>query len=210
MPQTPPRRVFYDAEFLDDGDRVHLISIGMVDDRGHVLSLVNAEMPWRRVKRHPWLAENAVPHLPTRPDWRGRRDGRLNHASQFVTTKARIAEQVAQFLHPGACEAGHEPIDWFYTPETEHNIPRPELWAWYGAYDHVALAQLFGPMAELPPWIPMYTRDLQQEADRLGVDLEQEVPRRHDPHEALSDAFWNRDAWRYLNRYTDDRPENPS
>jgi hypothetical protein len=37
----------------------------------------------------------------------------------------------------------------------------PELWAWYGAYDHVALAQtLGGPMINLPKRIPMFTNDI--------------------------------------------------
>ena len=34
--------------------------------------------------------------------------------------------------------------------------PEPiELWAWVGAYDHVALCQLWGPMTSLPPQIPV-------------------------------------------------------
>lgn len=38
---------------------------------------------------------------------------------------------------------------------------RPQLWAWYGAYDHVALAQtLGGPMINLPQGIPMFTNDI--------------------------------------------------
>ena len=41
-----------------------------------------------------------------------------------------------------------------------------ELWAWYGAYDHVALAQLMGTMPEMPPHIPQWTNDLKQEAHR--------------------------------------------
>lgn len=37
----------------------------------------------------------------------------------------------------------------------------PHLWAWYGAYDHVALAQtLGGRMIHLPAGIPMFTNDI--------------------------------------------------
>ncbi len=39
----------------------------------------------------------------------------------------------------------------------------PELWAYYAAYDHVALAQLWGPMIDLPKPLPMWTNDLMQE-----------------------------------------------
>lgn len=37
-----------------------------------------------------------------------------------------------------------------------------ELWAWVGAYDHVALCQLWGPMTALPPTVPRFTRELRQ------------------------------------------------
>ena len=33
----------------------------------------------------------------------------------------------------------------------------------YGAYDHVALAQLSGPMVLLPDGVPMWTNDLRTE-----------------------------------------------
>lgn len=44
----------------------------------------------------------------------------------------------------------------------------PELWAWYGAYDHVVLAQLFGRMIDFPEWMPMWSNDVRQEQHRLG------------------------------------------
>jgi hypothetical protein len=47
-------------------------------------------------------------------------------------------------------------------------LSAPELWAWYGAYDHVVLAQLFGRMIDLPSGIPMWTNDLRQEVHRRG------------------------------------------
>ena len=43
-----------------------------------------------------------------------------------------------------------------------------ELWAWYAAYDHVALAQLWGAMPALPREIPRFTKDLRQLWDDRG------------------------------------------
>src|SRR5699024_3020761 len=43
-----------------------------------------------------------------------------------------------------------------------------ELWAWYAAYDHVALAQLWGAMPALPQQIPKFTRDLRQRWEDVG------------------------------------------
>ena len=43
-----------------------------------------------------------------------------------------------------------------------------ELWAWFAAYDHVALCQLWGAMPALPRPIPRFTRELRQRWDDLG------------------------------------------
>jgi hypothetical protein len=64
-----------------------------------------------------------------------------------------------------------------------------ELWAWYAAYDHVALAQLWGKMPELPRAIPRYTKELRQLWEDAGY------PPIPDPgpeqHHALADARVN-------------------
>jgi hypothetical protein len=74
---------------------------------------------------------------------------------------------------------------------------KPELWAWYGAYDHVALAQLFGTMMQLPKGVPMYTNDLKQEVDRLGIA---DMPRYEGAtvHDALSDALELKKRYEYV------------
>lgn len=61
-----------------------------------------------------------------------------------------------------------------------------ELWAWVGAYDHVALCQLWGPMTELPTAMPRFTRELRQLWEDRGSPR---MPRRPaDTHDALVDA----------------------
>lgn len=62
----------------------------------------------------------------------------------------------------------------------------PELWAWFSAYDHVVLAQLFGTMLDFPPGLPMYTHDL-----RAFLDYVPACPLPAQPeglHDALQDA----------------------
>lgn len=62
----------------------------------------------------------------------------------------------------------------------------PELWAWFAAYDHVVLSQLFGRMLDLPPGIPMYTHDLRAYIDYVHVPpLPAQTSGQHD---ALADA----------------------
>lgn len=61
-----------------------------------------------------------------------------------------------------------------------------ELWAWVGAYDHVALCQLWGPMTALPAAMPRFTRELRQLWEDRGRPR---MPRRsQDSHDALVDA----------------------
>ncbi|MGA8546787.1 MAG: hypothetical protein WB785_16215, partial [Mycobacterium sp.] len=61
-----------------------------------------------------------------------------------------------------------------------------ELWAWVGAYDHVVLCQLWGPMTELPRAMPRFTRELRQLWEERGSPP---LPRRSpDVHDALVDA----------------------
>ena len=56
-------RIFFDTEFLEDGKTIDLISIGMVRDDGEAYYAQRAECDLERVKAHPWLSENVVPHL---------------------------------------------------------------------------------------------------------------------------------------------------
>ncbi|BBY97786.1 polyadenylate-specific 3'-exoribonuclease AS [Mycolicibacterium fallax] len=68
--------------------------------------------------------------------------------------------------------------------------PEPvELWAWVGAYDHVVLAQLWGPMTGLPAGIPRFTRELKQLWDEAGRPPLPALP--DDNHDALVDARHN-------------------
>ncbi|CAM2969973.1 polyadenylate-specific 3'-exoribonuclease AS [Saccharomonospora xinjiangensis] len=71
-----------------------------------------------------------------------------------------------------------------------------ELWAWYAAYDHVALAQLWGPMPSLPRQLPRFTRDLRQRWDDVGRPKLPSPP--DDAHDALADARHNLRRWRVI------------
>ena len=64
-----------------------------------------------------------------------------------------------------------------------------ELWAWVGAYDHVVLCQLWGPMTDLPPAMPRFTRELRQFWEERGSPRMPARPT--DAHDALVDARHN-------------------
>lgn len=72
----------------------------------------------------------------------------------------------------------------------------PVLWAWYGAYDHVALCQLWGAMPELPRQIPRFTLDVRQLWEHLGRPP---LPVQESGlHHALDDARHCRLRWEAL------------
>ena len=61
-----------------------------------------------------------------------------------------------------------------------------ELWAWFAAYDHVVLAQLWGAMPDLPRDVPRLTREIRQHWEAAGFPP---IPGPGtDRHDALADA----------------------
>lgn len=73
---------------------------------------------------------------------------------------------------------------------------RVELWAWFAAYDHVALAQLWGDMPALPRELPRFTRELRQRWEDVGKPTLPPPP--SDAHDALADARHNLARWRVI------------
>src|SRR6185436_15985620 len=183
--------VFYDGEFYEDGERIELLSIGLVNDAGETCYVINGEADYQAAADgNPWLVDNVFPHLPlalVHGRWR------IDITHPNVMPKREMRHQVATFLNycnrlEDRRQGRPETLDW-------KNL---RLWAWYGAYDHVALCQLWGRMIDLPKGVPMWTNDLQQEAHMQGVDLGNVVPREGSEHDALADARWNREAHRWL------------
>ncbi|MGD6750965.1 3'-5' exoribonuclease domain-containing protein [Streptomyces sp. BH105] len=171
-------RIFYDTEFLENGKTIDLISIGMVAEDGREYYAVNRNMPKRRIRNHEWLMTNVVPGLPKpHGDWNlyMPRTWLFNYRDPAVKQVPQIANEVREFIL---------------------GVPDPQLWAWYGAYDHVALAQLFGRMIDLPDGVPMWTNDLRQECERLGNPFLPEQP--DGVHNALADARHNLVRARHL------------
>ena len=75
-----------------------------------------------------------------------------------------------------------------------------ELWAWMAAYDHVALAQLWGDMRALPRSIPRFTHELRQRWEDAGSPPLPAAP--GDQHDALADARHNLARWRALEAFS--------
>ena len=219
MKQSPVR-YFYDTEFIENGETIDLVSIGIVAAPDWALEptngltateflrantrtyyAVNADVDLDALKGNDWLVRNVLPHLPLNyyrkdleayievPGKPGRLPDALKYVNLDLTATAVKPKQVI----------ANEVRDFILAPlDGTENDPTIELWADYAAYDHVALAQLWGPMIALPPGIPMFTNDLQQLA--RAVDMADYRPDQapEDAHNALADARYALDLYAML------------
>lgn len=151
-------RFFYDCEFIEDGQTIDLVSIGMVSESGREFYAVSTEFDADRAG--PWVRRHVLPQLPP-------------PSSDAWCSRARLRDGLQEFLDAGVSDI--------------------ELWAWYAAYDHVALAQLWGAMPALPPHIPKFTRDLRQRWEDVGKPKLPPAP--SNAHDALADAQHNLRRW---------------
>lgn len=182
-------RVFYDTEFIEDGKTIELISIGMVNSRGEEYYAVNNQINGGdanyKIRRHRFLMENVIPHLPLRsfiPIMEHALEDKgwfeVDTNSPEVRSRQDIVDGVTDFL-------------------LRHNEPL-ELWAYYGSYDHVVMSWLWGPMIYRPKGIPMFSFDLMQYAAHKGLDDSTFPKQEGTLHNALEDARWNKKVHEYL------------
>lgn len=117
-------RFFYDSEFYEDGERIHLISIAFVADDGREFYRENSEFNWSIVPEDHWLQVNVRPHL----------DVHLHGA-----TRAEIAHDLKWFVWNGSTHADQNEL-WGYYADYDHvvlaqlfgrMVDMPEGFPWY-------------------------------------------------------------------------------
>lgn len=161
--------ITYDTEFHENGKTIDLISIGMINERGDEFYAVSSEFDEDAAWAHGWLPDNVMCYLPVG------NDGRLDHSHPEVMSRAMICRGVDSFIKRTMIQDMGK---------------QPELWGYFSSYDHICLAQLHGTMLDLPPYIPMFTRDVMQEWQRIGGSAGLRPPKPDDLHNALADARW--------------------
>lgn len=166
----------YDWEFKENGITIQPISMGMVDDNGRELYLINIVAVREFQDRQyfnkmddtdRWLEQNVFNHITE------------NDLEQFgYGSKKMMADKIYHFICNGLRKGD-----------------QAELWGYFAAYDHVCLSQLFGRMIDLPPPMPMYTNELMTIRNRRSKpDRPGELPEHH----ALMDAKYQKliyDSW---------------
>lgn len=202
-------RFFYDLEFHERGPEqpIDLISLAMVAEDGREYIAQHTGFDLRAAKQNEWLAEHVLAQLSICPatrafvarerlkpadilemDWmdhhigpldedEGGAEGRCTHNDCPWRSRAQLAADLVAFANPAV-------------------YGRPELWAYYGAYDHVVLMQIFGTMMDKPEGWPMWSHDLKQLCADLG---DPPLPEQGaGEHNALVDARWNRATYDFL------------
>lgn len=173
-------RLYMDSEFVEDGKVIELLSIGMIREDGEQLYLIVGDHgAVTRAVNNEWLRENVVRHLPVttydrgtvRSGYRWGWEWNPEHPDfKHMYSRERVRDLVHEFIAA--------------TPDVQ-------LWADWSAYDHVAYAQLFGRMIELPADCPMDTMNVHQEQLRLGISdfqINSALPLSGHVHSAAWDA----------------------
>jgi hypothetical protein len=172
-------KYFYDTEFKEDGKTIDLISIGIVCEDGREYYAVSNEFDTRRVAEDEWLMENVMSSIEHETsvvvDFLGHPLVRNLHITDpSAKSREEIKNDILAFVDG----------TW------------PDFWAWYGAYDHVALCQLFGRMIDLPDRFPMFSSDIKQLHKQAGYPAMPKQP--EGLHNALEDAKMNIVRYNYL------------
>lgn len=211
-------KYFIDTEFIEGFHKplfgkcrhfIDLISIGIVCEDGREYYAISNEFNPKDADK--WVKENVIAKLEKR--YKKHFDERdvFNpqiHLEDLWKSNEQIKKELLEFF-------GCWQDDFYYrSPE---NI---EVYAYYADYDWVVFCSLFGRMIDLPKGFPMYCKDLKQTMDEnadylLAVQknlndgfcketglflLKNKIgfPRQKEEHNALYDARWNFELYKFL------------
>lgn len=149
--------IIYDTEFLDDGSTIAPISVAFISpsDGAELYAISDDISVIARAAENAWMRDNVLRWLPVDIDWRP--------TYGALTAFCSWDPDHPDYRRVKTLEEIRDMVEDFVLERKD-----PQLWAYYGAYDHVLYAQLFGPMVDLPNGMPMYTMDLKHETVMRG------------------------------------------
>lgn len=180
-------KVFYDFEFKETYGTVDRISVGMVREDGNELYRVFNDFNTTAVAKDWWLMQNVMSSID--------HEEVTSHITGLGTPVKDLI--ITDSNARSTLEIRQDIID--FTSDIW-----PDFWAWYGAYDHVALCGIFGSMIDLPKNFPMFTQDIKQLHKAKGSP---EMPKQPEgKHNALADARFNIVRYNHLIEMPDAKP----
>lgn len=146
---------------------------------------------------------------------------------EYGKTNKQITEEIIEFVtptnEPQFCKDYNGKWDITYQA-TKRGGSLPQFYGYYSDYDWVVFCWLFGKMNDLPNGFPMYCIDLKQVLDEKALrwcgniqqmssifcdDFESKLdsiksckdyPKQTNEHNALADAKWNFELYKFLNK----------
>ena len=187
-------RYFMDCEFIENGETIDLISLGLAAGDGRTLYLQSVECQFGKASE--WVWRNVFPHL-VHFDMRGRRAC----CERIETIDSGLGRRTTSTCSNEV----DNPCPWATRNEigkkvlsfcSQEKYGEPEFWGYFADYDWVAFCQLWGAMIQLPKGFPMWCNDLKQWCFSLGNP---ELPKQNSSeHHALTDAVWNKQLFDFL------------
>lgn len=204
---------------------IDLISIAIVTSDDEELYLISSEYNYHQAS--DWVKENVILplYLKIVPEIQTKLLSVQNFHHTYGFSKEEIANKVLEFVYTTSGINNPNTIgNW---KEIEDLLPI-DFYGYFSDYDWVLFCSLFGTMIDLPKGFPMYCRDLKQTLDekvdylinsdffshfhieepqlsfkeKLKLVKEQNpyYPKQTDEHDALSDAKWNKELYKFLQR----------
>lgn len=204
-------KFFLDTEFIEGFKKplfekkrhfIDLISIGIVCEDGREYYAISNEFNPKDADE--WVKSNVISKLEDKTVMRtGLITPTMRMSGYIWKTNEQIKRDLLTFF---GCWGYH---DFYRAPEGI------EVYGYYADYDWVLFCSLFGRMIDLPKGFPMYCNDLKQMLDSktdatghfrydnatmtLGALKDYDAyPKQIDEHNALSDAKWNYELYKFL------------
>lgn len=154
-----------------------------------------------------WLRENVLKNIfPEKVGMNYIQFKRLvNH---FGKSNEQIAKEIKHFVANRPIENNKE--QWILDYDTKD----VQFYGYYADYDWVVFCWLFGRMIDLPKGFPMYCIDLKQTLNEMperpkrtifgyrtieAIKEDPNYPKQTNEHNALADAHWNYELYKFLN-----------
>lgn len=198
-------RYFLDTEFLEGiqstsnskSPTIDLISIGIKSESGATYYAISNEFNLNEVWNSidPWVKNNVIKLIFE--ELKDSDEDQFN----YVTVKNLIDKK-----GKSRSEIKSEVLN--FIQDSNPKGEEIKFYGYYADYDWVVFCWLFGKMMDLPKGFPMYCRDLKQLLDNINsmrfihglpdVKNLELYPKNSNEHNALKDAEWNFELYKFL------------
>jgi hypothetical protein len=206
---------FHEYEIVDVNQTkrptIELISLGIVAEDGREFYRISDQFSINPACANDWLMENVIKPLCVEIDPETEWDSRP-HANVNIVYDVITQNRTKNDLVKSNYNIRQDLIEFI------GNDLEPHFYAYYADYDWVVFCWLFGRMIDLPKGFPMYCRDLKQMLDEAYMWQEEKhegksrleswletaksspaYPQQANEHNALADAKWNYQLYKFLN-----------